>query len=627
MLPFIVLRRLECALQSSKDDVIARAKALEGQIDNPEPILRKVSGHSFYNTSPLDLAAILGDTKKVAANLTTYINSFSPSARDVLDRYGLIDRIKKLEEKGILYSLVARFADLDLNEETVSNESMGYIFEELLRRFTEMSNGSAGEHYTPREVIDLIVNLLFSEDTVALTGEKPVRTLYDPACGTGGMLTGAQEYLNNLNPEMLLEVFGQELSDETWAIARSDLMIKGQDATHITDGNSLTDEDGHAGSYFDYCISNPPYGVDWKLYQDAIREEAAALGYDGRYGAGLPPIDDGAFLFLQHMIQKMKPIAVDSASADGFSGGSRMAIVLPGSALQSGAPGSDTANIRRWIVENDWLEGVVAMPDQMFYNTKIRTYVWVLTNRKSAARRGKITLVDARDSGTRMRRSLGDKRNEILPEAIGEITNLYHESAEDASDRRVQIMTNEYFGFARIVVEQPIRRIWILDEATDVPSQLRDVLQPLTGTVWTDEAACRAALSAQGLLSTAIRAGLKALSRTDAAGVLVAKGAKYEADSALRSEETVPLPPNYLSMSPEMRVTAVADAAETFLDSEISLFSAEAWVDHSKTRVTYEIQLHREFHRYSVPEGATEVLSEIEALEDQIQDLLTRNSR
>lgn len=375
MLPFIVLRRLECALALTKASVITRAAALDGKIDNPEPILRKVSGHSFYNTSPLDLSAILGDTKNVAANLTTYVNSFSPGARDVLDRYGLVDRIKKLDEKGILYSLVARFADLDLSESTVSNESMGYVFEELLRRFTEMSKVSAGEHYTPREVINLIVNLLFSEDTKALTGKKPVRTLYDPACGTGGMLTGAQEYLNALNPEMLLEVFGQELSDETWAIARSDLMIKGQDPTHVTDGNSLTSEDGHAGSHFDYLISNPPYGVDWKLYQDEIREEANTLGFDGRYGAGLPPIDDGAFLFLQHMISKMKPVVADLASSDGFSGGSRMAIVLPGSALQSGAAGSDTANIRRWVIENDWLEGVVAMPDQMFYNTKIRTYV------------------------------------------------------------------------------------------------------------------------------------------------------------------------------------------------------------------------------------------------------------
>jgi type I restriction enzyme M protein len=315
---------------------------------------------------------------------------------------------------------------------------MGYIFEELLRRFSEMSNETAGEHYTPREVIRLMVNLLFIEDSKSLSGDKPIRSIYDPACGTGGMLSIAEEHLQDMNPNIVLNVFGQELNDETWAIARSDLMIKGQDPKRITQGNSLTDEDGHAGTLFDYCISNPPYGVDWKKYEKQVKDEAENLGFSGRYGAGLPRISDGSFLFIQHMISKMKPY-----DAKKKEGGSRIAIILSGSPLFSGQAGSGESEIRKWIIENDWLEGIVAMPDQMFYNTGIGTYVWIISNRKDEKSKGKVRLVDAREFGVKVRKSLGDKRKELTNDAISEITKLYAESFNHQGNKQIKVMSKD----------------------------------------------------------------------------------------------------------------------------------------------------------------------------------------
>ena len=304
ILPFLVLRRLECALAPTKAAVIARAADLAGKVDNVEPILSMTARHAFYNTSPLDLPTLLNDPGNIAANLRTYIAGYSPGAVEVLERYGFDEKITRLDQAGLLYRVVAKFADLDLSTDTVSNDTMGYVFEELLRRFSEMSNETAGEHFTPREVIRLMVNILFAQDDTALTGIKPVRTLYDPACGTGGMLTVAQEHLKEINPNAVLEVYGQELNPETWAICRSDLMIKGQDPNRIVFGNSLTDTDGYPATRFDYLLANPPFGVDWKKYAAPIQAEAAQKGFDGRYGAGLPRVSDGSFLFLEHALKE-----------------------------------------------------------------------------------------------------------------------------------------------------------------------------------------------------------------------------------------------------------------------------------------------------------------------------------
>ena len=447
ILPLTVLRRLDCVLEPTKAAVLARAEALKGRVENVEPVLCAVAHQSFYNISQLDFRRLLGDPAQVAGNLRAYIAGFSPGAREVLDKFDFDTQITRLARADLLYLVVSRFAEVDLHPDTVSNLEMGYLYEELIRRFSELSNETAGEHFTPREVIRLMVNLLFAEDDRLLTGTGVIKTLYDPACGTGGMLSVAEDHLRSLNPSARLEVFGQELNDETYAICRSDMMLKGQDASHIVCGNSFSD-DGHKAGRFDYMLANPPFGVEWKKVEDAVRREAETQGFSGRFGAGLPRINDGSFLFLQHMVSKMKPVS---------EGGSRLAIVFNGSPLFTGAAGSGESEIRRWLIENDWLEAIVALPDQLFYNTGISTYFWVLTNRKRPERRGKVQLIDARDYWVKMRRSLGDKRKEISADQIAEITRLY---ADFTEGERVKIMPNESFGFQRITVERPLRLRW-----------------------------------------------------------------------------------------------------------------------------------------------------------------------
>ena len=625
ILPFVVLRRLECALEKTKEKVISKSKSLEGKINDLETILNKESGHNFYNTSPLSLTKILQDPNKVASNLNSYIRAFSPSASEVLDKYGFPDKIKKLEDQGLLYQIIGKFADLDLSEETVSNEAMGYVFEELLRKFSEMSNETAGEHYTPREVIRLMVNLLFIEDSKALAGQKPIRSIYDPACGTGGMLSIAEEYLHDLNPNIKLNVFGQELNPETWAIARSDLMIKGQDPTRITLGNSLNSEDGHAGKQFDYCISNPPYGVDWKKYQEPIEKEHKTKGFDGRYGAGLPRVSDGSFLFIQHMISKMKPVADKPETKEIIEGGSRVAIILSGSPLFSGQAGSGESEIRKWIIENDLLEGIVAMPDQMFYNTGIGTYIWIISNRKDQKSRGIVRLVDAREFGTKMRKSLGDKRKELTSSAIEQITNLYSNSIELSSDKCVKIMKNEDFGFARLCIERPLRRIWRIDEdiLVSVPTAQRAKLEKLNGRNFINLKEAETAIHGAGFDTKESKAIIKAIATTDSTARPVSgKKHNFEPDSDLRDYENIPLPTGFIEMQESERIKVVEKLAEDYLLAEIHPYVSDAWIDHSKTKIGYEVPFIRQFYTYIPPRPVAEIRVEIESLEQQVQALM-----
>ena len=619
ILPFVVLRRLECALEKNKDAVIERNKKLSG-IKDPEAILNSVSGHNFYNTSPFNLSKILSDPNKLASNLNSYIHAFSPSASEVLDKYGFPEKIKRLEAAELLYQIVAKFADLDLSEESVSNEAMGYIFEELLRRFSEMSNETAGEHYTPREVIRLMVNLLFIEDSKSLSGDKPIRSIYDPACGTGGMLSIAEEHLHELNPNIVLNVFGQELNDETWAIARSDLMIKGQDPKRITQGNSLTGEDGHIGTLFDYCISNPPYGVDWKKYEKQIKDEAENLGFSGRYGAGLPRVSDGSFLFIQHMISKMKPY--DAKSEEG---GSRLAIILSASPLFSGQAGSGESEIRKWIIENDWLEGIVAMPDQMFYNTGIGTYVWIISNRKDKKSKGKIRLIDARDLGTKVKKSLGDKRKELTNDAIVEITRLYSEAPNMNNEKRVKIMLNEEFGYARLTVDRPLRRVWRINDETLLRSHpaIREKLEGAMHQTFTDLNSAESALAQLGFTGKELALALKSISSTDpAAEPVFGKKGKVEADGDLRDTENIQLPTGFISLSDESKNLHIRKLAEEYLAKEILIYVSDAWIDHSKTKIGYEIPFTRQFYSYQPPRQVDEIRIEIESLEQEIQGLM-----
>jgi type I restriction enzyme M protein len=625
ILPFVVLRRLECALEETKDRVISKAQSLEGKIQDPDAILNKESGHSFYNVSPLSLSKILQDPNNVATNLNSYIQAFSPSASEVIEKFGFTAKITKLDEKGLLYKIVGKFADLDLSVKSVPNGTMGYIYEELLRRFSEMSNETAGEHYTPREVIRLMVNLLFIEDKAALTGQKPIRSIYDPACGTGGMLSVAEEYLQKLNPNIAVNVFGQELNDETWAMARSDLMIKGQDPKRITYGNSLTEQDGHEGTLFDYCISNPPYGDDWKKYETSVRREHAEKGFNGRYGAGLPKVSDGSFLFVQHMISKMKPVrkSVDGSSV--VEGGSRIAIILSGSPMFSGQAESGESEIRRWILENDWLEGIVAMPDQMFYNTEIGTFIWILSNHKDEASRGKIRLIDGRSMGTKMRRALGDKKKELNDSAIEEITRLYTDAKSNLSDSRVKIMNTEDFGFARITIEQPLRCVWKLknEDLEKIDENLRGTLKSIIGKSFKTIDETTFVLSELGIKPKELKSILNLMTvvdqgaepHTNSKGSLVA-------DPNLRDFDNIPLPAGFMTMTEKEKAACLTRLSEEFLQHEIHKHYPDAWIDFTRTKIGYEIPFTRQFYTFVPPRPTAEVRAEIETLEENIRSLM-----
>jgi type I restriction enzyme M protein len=438
VLPFTVLRRLDCVLRPTKDKVLASYPKVQDKGEKTiDLILNQAAGQSFHNHSPYDLGKLTEDPSNIAANLRNYLAGFSQTVREIFDYFYFDDQIKRLDEANLLFLIVKKFQEIDLTE--VEPLEMGYIFEELIRKFSEISNETAGEHFTPREVIELMVNLLFAEDDDSLSRDGVVRTLYDPACGTGGMLSVAERHLKSMNQGARLELFGQELNDESYAICKSDMLIKGQRADNIKRGNSFT-QDGLSGERFDYMLSNPPFGVEWKKVADKIKQEHSSRGFAGRFGAGLPRISDGSLLFLQHMVSKLKP-----------EQGGRIGIVLNGSPLFTGGAESGESEIRRWIIENDWLEAIIALPDQLFYNTGISTYVWIVSNRKAPARQGKVQLINAVDLYAKMSKSLGNKRHYITEAQIAEITRLYGEFQESEA---CKIFDNADFGYRRITVER-----------------------------------------------------------------------------------------------------------------------------------------------------------------------------
>jgi type I restriction enzyme M protein len=629
ILPLVVVRRLDCVLEPTKGAVLAKNAELEAKgIENVEPILKRVAGKNFqvYNASKLDFPKLLDDPDHLADNLRAYIAGFNEAARDVIGNLKFDEQIGHLDEANLLYLLIQRFCEIDLHPEAVSNVEMGYMFEELIRRFSEQSNETAGEHFTPREVVRLMVNLLFAEDDEILSKKGTVKTLYDPACGTGGMLAVADEYVRQLHPQARLEVFGQELNPESYAICRSDMMLKGHDASRIVRGNSFT-EDGHADGKFDYMLSNPPFGVEWKKVETDIRKEHETLGDAGRFGAGLPRITDGSLLFLQHMISKMKPQA---------KGGSRIAIVFNASPLFSGGAGSGESEIRRWIIENDWLEAIIALPDQLFYNTGIFTFVWIVTDRKPEYRQGKVQLVDGRGFYRKMRRSLGDKRNELGEADIAMITRLF---ADFEEGENTIIVDNEAFGYRRVVVEQPLRRRFALDDDSvkaleddkgflkldpPVRERVRAAIEAATGdgqvSASTDEKAFTAAVqqlvdSADGLQPKEVTGITKlivsacAIRDPSAPTVVDAKGVPVP-DPELRDYEQVPL----------------GEEIDEYFEREVKPYLTDAWVNHSKTRVGYEIPLTRYFHRFAEPRPVEAIDAEIKALETEILEALGRIS-
>ena len=634
ILPLTVLRRLDCVLEPTKDRVLQIAATLPEYLENRGPVLEHAAGQTFYNTSKHTFTTLLADPDNVAGNLRNYIAGFSESARDIIDKFNFDTQIDRLAEHNLLYLVVSKFADLDLRPDNVSNLEMGYIYEELIRRFSELSNETAGEHFTPREVIRLMVNLLFVDDDELLTKPGIVKTMLDPACGTGGMLSVSEDYLRKLNPQGRLHVYGQEVNAETYATCRADMLIKGQDASRIRFGNSF-DNDQHPNRRFDYLLANPPFGVEWKMVASHVKSEHKTKGFAGRFGAGTPRINDGSFLFLQHMISKMK-------RPD--EGGARLAIVFNGSPLFTGAAGSGESEIRRWIIENDWLEAVVALPDQLFYNTGISTYFWVVTNRKSPKRRGKVQLIDARESWTKMRKSLGNKRKQISAEQIAELTRLYGAFEEGP---RVKIFPNESFGFLRITVERPLQLRWEITDDTlgavavdkkvaKLPPMMQelllDKLRANHGTIYHTEKAIKAAVR-DALVSVIgekptplVNAVATALAVRDPDATVIAIKGKPKPDPTLRDYENVPLPPKRVTFetntSARLDTIEYQTAIDDYLQAEVHPYVPDAWHDPKKTKIGYEIPLTRHFYTYTQPRPLEEIDAEIRTLETEIQALL-----
>jgi type I restriction enzyme M protein len=634
MLPLTVLRRLDCVLERTHEKVLQEHEKNKARKIDDDLLLRRVTGVPFYNTSRFTFEKLKGDPMHLAANLTHYIKGFSKRAREILDHFGFEEQIAKLEKADRLFLVVSKFCEIDLHPQVVSNIEMGYIFEELIRRFNEESNEEAGDHFTPREVIRLMVNLLFMPDSDILTTRGIVKTLYDPACGTGGMLSVSEDYVRELNPDARLEVFGQDYNDQAYAICGSDMMIKNQNIEHIAFGNTFT-QDHFPALNFDYMLANPPFGVEWKPEAEFIKREYEEQGFGGRFGAGLPRINDGSLLFLLHMISKMKDVS---------EGGTRLAIVFNGSPLFTGAAESGESEIRRWIIENDWLEAIVALPDQLFYNTGISTYLWIVTNRKEKKRRGKIQLVDGTSFFKKMRKSLGNKRNEICDQQRDDITRLY---GRFKSGDQVRIFDNADFGYRRITVERPLRlNFAVTDERLDRVRESSPFANLATSKKRKDTKAAQEEIEAGREMQNRILAALKtlaglglvlnretfsdamkkafrkadlkapaplfkalllALSERDAAADLCTdSNGNPEPDPDLRDSENVPL----------------KEDVAAYMKREVLPHVPDAWVDEARTKIGFEINFNRYFYQYTPPRPLAEIEADLKKIEQEIADML-----
>ncbi len=546
ILPFVVLRRLDCVLEAKKEKVLETYNKFKKTLPDVHRVLLKASGLNFYNTSKYDLQRLSQDSKNLELNFNNYVNGFSENVREILENFQTDKIIEKLNKNKLLFLMVGKFTEIDLHPDKVSNHEMGYIFEELIRRFNEQANETAGEHFTPREVIRLMVNVLFAENKNDLRKKGIIRTLYDPACGTGGMLTiGKEHILDNINPNAEIIVFGQEINPQSYAIAKSDALIMDEEADNIRFGNSFT-EDKFVGKKFDYMLSNPPFGVSWKKEQDFIENEAT--NPQGRFFAGTPRVNDGSLLFLQHMISKMEPK------------GSRLAIVFNGSPLFTGDAGGGESNIRKWIIENDMLEAIIGLPNQLFYNTGISTYIWIVTNKKPQKRKGKVQLINAVDFFEKMRKSLGNKRNIISENQIKGISSIYEKFEES---EYCKIFDNRYFGYTKVTVERPLR-----DEQGNIVKDNKGNVKP---------------------------------------------------DANLRDTENVPLTESIDEYFKREVLPHVPD-----LPAEVTHggTQAGAWMDRSKDKVGYEISFTKYFYKYQPLRPLSEITSNILKLEEETEGLL-----
>jgi type I restriction enzyme M protein len=727
MIPLTVLRRLDCVLEETKDDVIAMHKSLkaetkikEGQevpkhdAETIEKIINQKFTLTFHNTSDFTFQKLLGDPDKLAPNLLQFMAGFSTRARKIIEKFNFADEIEKLEEANRLFEVVKKLAAVDLHPKTIPNIAMGYVFEDLVRRFNEQANEEAGDHFTPREVIKLMVSLLFTYDDLVYKEGKVIK-IYDPTAGTGGMLSESEKLIvdpdRGLNPSANLELFGQEYNPESYAICGSDLMIKGEDVKNIIYGNTLgtgrakegfVDGDGHPDERFHYMLANPPFGVEWKPEKDHVTKEHTQFGFKGRFGPGLPRINDGALLFLLHMISKMEPAPKDGGE------GSRIGIVFNGSPLFTGDAGSGESNIRRWIIENDMLEAVVGLPDQLFYNTGISTYIWIVTNRKRQERRGKVQLINGTDFAWKMKRSLGDKRKQLgdgtegMPNHIEVLTKLYGDFVHDVrltvaaihtnvDPKRDQtkslfvskIVDNQDFGYLKATVERPLRlNFAVTDERIDrfkktsafvelavsrkrkdkkqiikeelagaeAQAAILEVLGGMKGTCDAGQLVKGRAVFAEQLavafakaeitLGTKLQGSLLAPGslgeRDPSADICRDKKGNPEPDPYLRDTENVrfpsgialPLPLDYEGKKNKGKVDLeplldlVRGHCEAYLDVEVLPYRPDAWIDHSKIKVGYELPFSRHFYEYEAPRPLDQIEKDITDLEKEIMSML-----
>ena len=626
MLPMTVLRRFDCVLAPTKSCVLAEHERSHGKFEGRalESKLNSAAGQRFHNHSPLDFEKLKGDPNHIARHLVSYIQGFSKNVRDIFEYFEFETEIEKMQEANILYLVVSKFCDVDLHPDRVPNEQMGLIFENLIRRFNELANETAGDHFTPRDVIRLMVNILFINDDKLLTTPGAVRKLLDPACGTGGMLAEAQNYLREHHSAARLFVFGQDYNQRAFATAASDMLMKQVDhnggGDNVRFGDSFT-EDKFKDDTFDYFLTNPPFGVDWKRQKNEIQGEHNSLGFDGRFGAGLPRVSDGSMLFLQHMVHKFEPV-----DRNKLKYGSRLAIVFSGSPLFSGSAGAGESNIRRWIIENDWLEAIIALPEQMFYNTGIATYIWIVTNRKEDSRKGKIQLLDTREMWTAggsedNRRSLGDKRRHITNQHIIEIVRLYGRF-EDGD--RSKIFNNEDFGYTRITVERPLRlryQMTIEDKARflDACPYLLDDVQEMDKALgrepqrnWNatgdriadllDKRQSRWKKAEQKLFRDVFT------EKDSEADPVWQDGQRrrYEPDIERRDYENIPL----------------AEDIDAYFEREVRPHVPDAWMDRRRDRVGYEINFNRHFYKYNPPRPLEEIDADLRNAEKRIARLM-----
>lgn len=627
MLPMTVLRRFDCVLAPTKTKVLAehdRRKGGKLEGDALDTKLNDAAGQRFHNHSPLDFEKLKGDPDNIEKHLVSYIKSFSANVRRIFDFFEFENEIERMREANLLYLVVTKFRDVDLHPNTVPNEQMGLIFENLIRRFNELANETAGDHFTPREVIRLMVSILFIHDDKLLATPGTVRKLLDPACGTGGMLAEGQNYLREHHTEARLYVYGQDYNKRAFATAASDMLMKQVDhnggGNNVRFGDSFT-EDQFAGETFDYFLTNPPFGVDWKRQQGEIQQEYDKRGFDGRFGAGLPRVNDGSLLFLQHMWAKREPVRPAE-----HKHGSRLAIVFSGSPLFTGSAGSGESDIRKWIVENDWLEAIIALPEQMFYNTGIGTYIWIVTNRKEKRRKGKIQLLDARavwtaGGGEDNKRSLGDKRRHITARQIAEIVKLYGRQTDGETSKTFD---NTDFGYTRVTVERPLRLRYqmtledkarfldacphLLDDAQAIDKALGRELQRDWNAVW---------IRIEDLLhtrknrwkATEQKLFRSVFTQKDPEAEPVIKGGRdegYEPDADLRDFENIPL----------------KDDIDAYFEREVRPHVPDAWMDRTKDKVGYEINFNRHFYKYTPPRPLEVIDAELKEAEEEIMRLL-----